>query len=239
MQVIEMLWNMLELAPHAAQQAMSAAAAAVSTVPQTQQQIQQIGKQFQVSGSSQEPPWQLSATPAAAADIWVRQSCNASCSNSRPTTSMAPAAPHNAAEAAPVAASNRPDSTPAAADNTDDCDACNGAAGDGQVAAASAATSSCATAEACGCSPVAAQLVEALGRLFKQQLQITSSKQVRLWRFAVNLQLYKLYRTTQCVLVQLLEKQSQPRKNGSTCTSAAGLQQGRKAASIAPEVSTR
>lgn len=159
--VIDLLWNMLELAPHAAEQALSAAAGATSAVPQTQQQIQQIGKQHQVPGSAGEPPWQLSATPAAAADIWVRQSCNASCSNSRPATSVLPVMPHQAAEAAMTAATGRPDSAQATAEHADNCRPCHCAAGDGHASAAT-------------------QLVEVLGCLFKQQLQITSSKQVRI-----------------------------------------------------------
>jgi hypothetical protein len=152
MQIIELLWNMLELAPAAAQQAMSSAAAA-SSVPQTQQQMQQIEQQHQVQGSSDEPPWQPAATAAAPADIWVRQLCSPSCANSSPTTSMLPVDLQKSSTTA-AAAGSRPDSTNTAGGN-------------------------CAAA-APWCNAAAAQLVEVLGCLFKQQLQITSSKQVRL-----------------------------------------------------------
>jgi hypothetical protein len=153
-QIIELLWNLLELAPGAAQQAMSAAAAeAKGSAPRTQQQIQQIEQQHQVQGSSSEPPWQLAATAAAPADIWVRQSCSPSCVNSRPTTSM-PSAVLQQSGSAAAAGGSRPDSTHTAGSDS--------------------------AAAAPSCSSAAAQLVEVLGCMFKQQLQLTSSRQVRL-----------------------------------------------------------
>jgi hypothetical protein len=152
MQIIELLWNMLELAPGTAQQAMSAAAA--SSVPQTQQLMQQIEQQRQVQGSSDEPPWQLAATAAAPADIWVRQSCSPSCTNSRPTTSMPPVDLQQTGTTAAAASGSQPDSTHTAGE---DC-----------------------AAAAPRCNAAAAELVEVLGCFFKQQLQVTSSKQVML-----------------------------------------------------------
>lgn len=176
-QVIELLWNLLELAPAATYDALASlqrpktpaatTAAAASNSPDAQEQQQEQQQQC----LEHVQPWDTStlASTAPDPDIWTRQSCCPSAGCSRPETGLADA------EQAPQAAS-----------------ALGGAAhgiaapqtGDVRLQTAIRPVSAATTPslqdvqQQAWQEQLASNLVEVLGQLLKQQMADTSSKQV-------------------------------------------------------------